>query len=523
MDVLLSQARMILWMVLHFRWVALAGAAIVALAGWTVVFTLPDQYESKTLVYLDTDSVLNPLLKGLAVDNSVREQSAVIVRRTLLTRPNLQEVIRLSDLDLTLESDEDTEALMLSFLDRVEVEGHANKRRDDANIYSITFHDDDPALAQRVVDSLLNVFLERVLGFSRMDASKAQSFIDGQIEQYRARLEDVEERLGEFRRENPEAGQASTYYSRLSDTQVQLEDAKLMLTEAQQRAANINEQIGKVSKTLSASSDEGVGEPPPLSPEAERLERLQIRLDDLLLQYTDVHPDVIATRKAIEQIGLEVAAEQSAAVNNEVEIGAKYLAENPVYQELTVERAEVDAVVAALTARVAEYERRIESVLVAIEDISGVGAELTKLSRDYDVTLATYDDLIARRESAGISQSAEETGEQMQFRIVEPPTLPLIPTGPNRPLLLSAVFFGAIGIGGGASFLLALIRGSVYTRAQLSDDYGLPVLGTVSMVWSQEQISRRSRGVIVFGIAAVVLLTVYGGNMFVAVVRHGSL
>ena len=75
------------------RWVALATAWGLMLLGSTIVVLLPDQYEASSRVYVDTDSLMGPLLKGIAVEDDPTQQLA-IMQSTLLSRPNLTNVAR---------------------------------------------------------------------------------------------------------------------------------------------------------------------------------------------------------------------------------------------------------------------------------------------------------------------------------------------------------------------------------------------------------------------------------------------
>src|SRR5437588_4623459 len=79
------------------KWVSIGVAWALCAIGWPIVAMIPPQYESSTRVYVNADQLLTPLLHGLAVDdNPVRHVE--YLQRTLLSRPNLEQVIRLSDL-----------------------------------------------------------------------------------------------------------------------------------------------------------------------------------------------------------------------------------------------------------------------------------------------------------------------------------------------------------------------------------------------------------------------------------------
>src|SRR5688572_33099931 len=95
----------------RFRWYAMGFAWIAAVAGWVAVYQMPDRYEASARVYVDTQSVLRPLLAGLAVQPNV-DQVVTMMSRTLISRPNVEKVIRMSDLDITLKTPEAREAMI---------------------------------------------------------------------------------------------------------------------------------------------------------------------------------------------------------------------------------------------------------------------------------------------------------------------------------------------------------------------------------------------------------------------------
>ena len=84
----------------RYKWLSIGVAWLVCVVGWPVVSLIPPKYESSARVYVSADQYLTPLLKGLATDVDPRRQVEYL-QRTLLSRPNLEQVIHLSNLDLT--------------------------------------------------------------------------------------------------------------------------------------------------------------------------------------------------------------------------------------------------------------------------------------------------------------------------------------------------------------------------------------------------------------------------------------
>ena len=180
----------------RFRWPAVAVAWTVALLGWASVYLLKDIYESRTQVYVDAESVLAPLLQGLAVRPNVMGQVAMM-QTLMLSRPNLERVARETDLFLDAQTPEDQLRVVNRLQDKIVLD-----RAGGSNTFSITYTDSDPRRAASVVQSLLDTFVEDTLGMKRTDVTNARRFLETQIREYERRLTESENRLADFKREN---------------------------------------------------------------------------------------------------------------------------------------------------------------------------------------------------------------------------------------------------------------------------------------------------------------------------------
>src|SRR6185437_1817274 len=109
----------------------------------------------------------------------------------------------------------------------------------------------------------------------------------------------------------------------------------------------------------------------------------------------------------------------------------------------------------------------------------GIQAQAQNLDRDYAVKKKNYDELLQRREQTGIAEAADTTADKIQFRIIDPPQIPVVAAAPNQPMLLSGVFIGAVGAAIGLPLLLMQFDKS-YTTVTALRGLGLPILGSVS-------------------------------------------
>ena len=166
----------------RYRWHAVVVSWLVAIGGWCYVYTLPDRYEASARVYVDTQSVLRPLLAGLTVQPNV-DQMVSMMSRTLISRPNMEKVIRMADLDIKLKTPEDREALILRLGRDLQIRTTGRE-----NLYTIAYAEKNPQEAKRVVQSLLTIFVEGSLGDKRKDSDSARRFLDEQLKAYSDKL-----------------------------------------------------------------------------------------------------------------------------------------------------------------------------------------------------------------------------------------------------------------------------------------------------------------------------------------------
>jgi len=502
MNDLIEQAVIYLKGTWRFRWVALLFAWVVVVAGWGYVARIPDQYEASARVYVDTDSILRPLLRGLTVQTNV-DQRVALMTRTLLSRPNLEKIARMTDIDIAAKTPEDMEELINNLASDI----HLASTRQEKNLYIISYENKEPEIAKRIVQAVLTVFVESSLGEVRKDTDVAQKFLDQQIQDYEQRLSEAENRLMEFKRKNVGflPGQGGDFFERLQATQQDLQQAKLSLREAEKVRDEMQDQLDALEE--SGDSPYYSASTQTVSPLDSRIQLLRTKLDELLLRYTDQHPDVIEIRSTISALEKQKEEEQKASTAGGST--SPSLEENPMYQQAKMGVSQANANVAAAQVRVREYEDRLDKLSKQVDILPQVETELKRLDRDYAVNKQNYEELLSRKQAAKMSEEAEQTGDNVQYRVIDPPRVPLSPSGPHRVLLSSLVL--VIGLAGGLflALLLSQINPVIFTRRTLQSVAGLPVFGAVSLVMTPEvRFKNRLRNAS-FAFASILLMLAY--------------
>ena len=523
MDELIGQMRSLSRGIWANRWVGIFVAWIVATVAALVVLSVPDRYEASARIYVDTQSILKPLMSGLAVQPNV-EQQVVMLSRTLISRPNVEKLVRMADLDLKSQSKPAQDALIDGLMKTLEIK---NVGRD--NLYVLSYVDKSPEQAKRVVQSLVSIFVESSLGDSRKDSDTAKKFIDEQIRTYETRLEEAEARLKEFKIRNIEmqtadgrdmAGQLGALSSQLGQARLELREAENARDEARRQLDTERTQSANItSRSLLQESAMSVS-----TPEIDgRIDAQKRNLDSLLQRFTDQHPDVVGARRLIKELE-EVKRKEVqelrkvAMATQSPSVGST---NSLAYQELNRLVATSEVQVAGLRARVGEYEARVNRARQLMKTAPQIEAEFAQLNRDYDNNKKNYNDLVARRESAAMSGELESAAGVADFRVIDPPRASQRPVAPNRMLLLPLALLAGIGAGLVTSFIASQLRTVFYDARSLSETVGLPLLGVVTLVMGdaaavkEKADFRRFLGasgglVVAFGFAMVALAMMTG-------------
>ncbi len=462
------------------RRAALAFTWAVCLVGWFAVAMMPNRYVSQARFYVDTQSLLNPLLKGISVnaDDKGREEQVQLMQRTLTSRPNLLKVAQMTDLDKATENDAELQGLVQSLEERITIKSQG------ANLFQVEFTDNSPQKARDVVQSLLTIFVESSVGDKREDIQTAKSFIEGQIAEYESQLKAAELRLADFKVTNMNflSSNAESFAVRLEGARDNVKKLEADYGDAMAQRGQLKAQLAATPRFLSydalpqivGGSNTVAGSP------QQRILALQNKLSELRLQYTEKHPDVVQTQQQLENL-----IEQQKKARSDGE-GASTFARaqipNTVHDQLSLRLSDAEANAGSVGRRLEEAKAIVTDMEKRAADAPRIEAEFTNLNRDYQVLKASYEGLLQRRESARIAEAADSTTEPVQFRVVAAPELPAAAAGPNRALFNSLVLVLGLIAGAGFVFLLMQIEDRIAAPDDLYAVGEIPVLGCVSTV-----------------------------------------
>ena len=450
----------------HWRLSALAAAWLISLIGWGIIALLPDRYTVTARLVVDTETILGPLMADIAVTPDFDRQ-VTMIRETLFAEPNIIELIERTGID--------RERKVVTPIERANLIGDLSEDIDlgveSKNLFTLSYTDTDSEMAYLVVSEMMDIFVQRNLGHSERDVAKASKFIDEQIVIYDQKLRDAELKVAEFqRRHADELGGSERSARDLENAETNLRSLRSEFESALWRRDQLKVKLDATPRTIAASQTEGAK-----SGTQRYLEELNQELVRKRLLYTNEHPDILTLRQLIEEAGRQLAAERQASPDGPGAV------KNPLHEQLAdqVEVAEISVDDFGRRLKVAEEE--VKNLASRAQQSPKAEADLKRLTRDYDVLLVQYEQLIKRREATQLATDLDSRRQRAEFRIVDPPLRPLEPSGPLHGLLLIGAMIVGVGTGIGYAILRFMLSGIVLTSGQLQSAFKqIPVLGGVS-------------------------------------------
>lgn len=473
---------------------------------WVFISQLDNVYESEARVYADTQSILGPLLKGLTVKTDPEVQIRLMIK-TLLSRPNLERITRMTDLDVQAGTPAAYESLIDGLKSNISIRKTGGRRE---NIFTITYQHKDPEMAKNVVNAALTVFIENTLGENRSDSNTAQKFLSTQIKDYENRLLAAESRLTDFKQKYSGVlpDQYGGFYQKLNIVKEQLKVTELSLLEQETQLKSAKAQLNSSPSTNDNAQNNIKNSNSIQTTYDDRIAELEANLDSLQLRYTEMHPDVKEVKRRLEHLNSQRSQEieEYLSATNGGDSSKLSTSQNPVIQQLQIQVNQLENQVASTNVRAEDYRQQVKELESKIHILPEIEAELTSLNRGYEITKSKYEELLNRQETAQLAQQADETTNPIQFRVIDPPRAPTEPAGPKRILFLLAATVFAFGVGVGLSLLFSQVNPVVTSSSQVSKLTGIPVFGIVSATENLGLQRWHKRKTIIFIISNTVLL-----------------
>jgi polysaccharide chain length determinant protein (PEP-CTERM system associated) len=366
-------------------------------------------------------------------------------------------------------------------------------RRNDT--FSISFDAEAPEIARRVAARLAALFIEENIKVREQQASGTTNFISTEAERLRRELEEQEAEVNRFRArywyELPENRAANI--AALERARSELENTVSRLLTLQDRRAALEKQLAEgeiIATELSMLGTKGEGQAFGISGNLSRINELEL----LMQKYSDKHPDVIRLKREIEATREESSTQVPVKTKSEPGLATRYTLRTMLTGQITELKGEINA----LQIKAEKLRPEISQLQARVDNTPLRAIEVSKITRNYDITLRKYQDLLAKSLDSELSENMEKKQKGEQFQIVDPANLPQTPIAPNRMRLLAVALLVGLGGGLGVAFLLDNMKGSFKDNEELAEYAGVPVLAVLPAVTTRGSIlqQRQERAII---------------------------
>ncbi|SMC50604.1 polysaccharide chain length determinant protein, PEP-CTERM locus subfamily [Desulfocicer vacuolatum DSM 3385] len=481
---------------IRYRWLLVIPLSLALTVGFCLSLLIPRVYSSSTTILIQAQKVPGTYVKSL-VTSGIEERISTISQQ-IMSRSNLEKIIK--QFGLFQENKDEKmylEDKIKSLRDRITVD--ITRDRKGADAFTILYRGTNPERVMKITNTLASFYMNENLKIREAQAVGTSEFLDAELKKTRQKLVEKEKILSAYRSKfmGGLPDELESNLRTLDRLQQQLTDRQSMLRETKNSIGSLKSQIAQIQKlkasveqtmTQQVRAESGVNQPHP-SDFTIRLAQAQRELEDLLLRYTDKHPDVLKQRATVLRLEQLLEAEGSLdsnissasadPIDYRMNSSTRTIAQEADIQQqirlnqLKNEMRQIQLDINDIQRRMKVYQRRVEETPKREQ-------ELRSLERDYTNIQAIYSSLLDRKLEAELSVNMEKKQKGEQFRILDFARLPQRPISPDvRKLFVFSFATGAV-IGGGIIFILVFFDGSIRRDEEIEVLAGLPILASVA-------------------------------------------
>jgi polysaccharide chain length determinant protein (PEP-CTERM system associated) len=477
--------------VVRKRWWIIPACAVSCGALSLLVATqLPKKYTSQTLVLVAKPTVPTEYVRPVVTEDL--NQRLASMKQQILSRTRLEPVLEKFDLYHEDRSKVHMEDLLERLRTAIEISplepmaGTQDRSLAGFNV-SVTFN--NPQTAQQICTEITSMFMEQNARALEQQAVRTTSFLSQQLDEAKRKLDEQDAKLAQFKRQYigslPEEEQ--TNLSLLGALNSQLEANTQALSRAQQDKAFNESLLSQQEANWKASR---AGQNPETAEDQLRL--LQEELTTLESRYTPEHPDVIKAKNQVNDLKKKMAETTNTDAPS---VKSQTASEPPQIQQLRARLRQDEINIADLTKRQVQIQEQSRVLEGRVQAVPGVEQKLKELTRNYQSALDFYNELLKKRDNSAMATDLAHQQEGEQFRVLDPPSLPMNPSFPKNLNFAGGGLGAGIVLGLGILYVLMTMDQSLHTEKDVEMFLKLPVLTSVPMFEAAEVIKRKDEAV----------------------------
>jgi polysaccharide chain length determinant protein (PEP-CTERM system associated) len=476
-------------------------AIFLVIAALTTYLTvsLPNIYRSTTLILITPQRLPSNYVSS-TVTSSI-DQRMLAMTQQILSRTSLEKIIRALNLFSINGSAKD-------------IDGRVNKLRKMINIeinrndtFKLSFEHESPQTAMEVTARLASLFIDENVRSREQQAAGTTAFMNAEVERLRKELEEQESIVNLYKSQHqkdlPE--QLDANLRTLEQMRRELESGMLRLTSLEERKALIEQ-----TRIATASIFDGSGAARSILSGA-GIDSRKKELELLRTRYSDKHPDVVRLKQEIKNAPVEETPQTAGAEVARTSSGDSSrtqfadIQSDVAASEITLLRQRNNK----LQSEIAAYQDRVSTTPIRAMDLS-------KITRNYDITLNKFRDLLSKEFDSQLSENMERKQKGEQFQVVDPASLPESPVAPNRPRILLVGLLLGLAAALGAALLIENLDNSIRGNEDLDGMTNLPLLAMLPVVPSRGNVLelRQARIMLLLYSAGALALGIFLIRMF---------
>ncbi|HEY2904861.1 MAG TPA: GNVR domain-containing protein [Vicinamibacterales bacterium] len=469
------------------KWYFIVPVALSVVIGLLLVWKLPRTYQATTTIAVSSARLASNLVGSVEMDRTERMHA---VSQQLLSRPVLERTVRLEHMDQGGKIEAAISRLrggiQVSLPDSITPIGASTPattqlspdQKASLDSYLVSYTDDAPEDAQRIVNRLANVFVEENSKSREVRALDTSAFISTELQASENRLKTLEERLRQMKEAYmgrlPE--QTSANLQMVSTLQRQLESNGTSLRGEQDRLALIEHQIDAMQQGADETAYAAKGTPGETA--AMHVQSLRRQLADAQLVFTAKHPEIVRLKEELATAEKAEAAERARPAADRLSV----LSASPDYRSLVKDRDATKMRISELQRQTTQVNGAIAGYSARVDQAPRVEQQMTSLTREYELERAAYGDLTQKKQAALLAEELQRKQGGEQFAVLVPASLPDEPFKP-KPLRVMLMALAAGFVLGGAGVVgREYLDRSVHDARGLRDEFELPVLAEIPRI-----------------------------------------
>ncbi|MCX7644533.1 MAG: Wzz/FepE/Etk N-terminal domain-containing protein [Rhodobacteraceae bacterium] len=459
-------------------------AAIILLCtslGVIVAYKLPPQYRAQARLLVESPQIPDDLAASTV--RSTGEEILLAVQQRLLTRQNLLDISRnfgLHDDRPEMSPDQIVEDMHRRIVfDMPPLQG-------GTGVITVSFRSPDAESSAAVTNALVTEILKQNVELRTSASGSTLDFFKQEVDRLAQEMAAQNARILEFKSANRDALPESLEYRRSrqaaeQERLLQVDRELAGLRDRRQRLTDLYDRTGRLAASIEN-----------LTPEQARLEQLRQELASALVLYSPENPRVRALRSQVQ--ALERAVEEQLGTGGG----------NGALTTFDLQMADIDGQIEFLADQKAILQREIEKLEESIAATPRNAIALGQLESDYENLRVQHDQAVASLAEARMGDRIEVTARGQRISVIEPASVPELPSSPNRKLISAAGLGAGVVLAAAFMFLLEVLNTAVRRPAELVSTLGITPFGTIPFVETRQEIRRRHLRV--SGIAAFLLI-----------------